>query len=31
MGMGTAGAEVAGTIGTSTVMDVKTEDCECSK
>lgn len=30
MGAGTAGAEVAGTIGTSTVVDVKTEDCECS-
>lgn len=31
MGAGTIGAELAGTIGTSTVTDVKTEDCECSK
>lgn len=29
MGFGSVGAEIAGTIGTSTVVDVKTEDCEC--
>lgn len=31
MSAGSMGAEVSGTIGTSTVTDVKTEDCECSK
>jgi RHS repeat-associated protein len=31
IGFGTFGAEVSGTIGTSTVMDVKTEDCGCEK
>lgn len=31
MGAGTIGAEISGIIGTSTVMDVKTEDCECSQ
>lgn len=31
MGFGSIGAEISEPIGTSTVMDVKTEDCECSK
>jgi len=31
IGFGTFGVEVSGTIGTSTVMDIKTEDCGCKR
>lgn len=31
IGFGAFGAEVSGTIGTSTVMDAKVKDCRCEK
>ena len=31
LGMGTFGAELSGTMGTSTVMDIDVEECGCAK